>query len=429
MISIENKKITIIGAQRSGIAAAELVIKNNGKAKISDTRKISDFPEDVKKQIESMSIACQFGEHSRDFIEDSDIIVLSPGVRIDSAVVEYAKEKNILVMGEIEFAYQFCNKPVIAITGSNGKTTVSTLISKVFDESGKKACLCGNVGLPFSKFVVDGNNYDFFVLEVSSFQMESLVSEEHSQGFELKLFSPNVAVLLNFSQNHLDRHKDMEEYFQAKMNVFKNQNENSYAVINSNVFKGKNLDTNISSKIVYFDQVVDSGFSENQQAVFSVATVLGIEQSVCETVFSEFKGVEHRLELVKILNGVAFVNDSKATTVESGKWALGHLDKPVVMICGGRDKNLDFLPLKDLVSNKVKHMIVIGEASGKIENAFKDVVKVNRCNTLDDAVLKSQNEAISGDCVLLSPMCASFDMFDNYEQRGKVFKELVSALK
>ncbi len=431
MINLANKKITIIGAQKSGVALSVLVQKLGGQARISDERDRAQLPLERLADFQRRKVMLDLPGHSRDFIEDSDIVVLSPGVRYDALCVQWAKEKDIPVLGEVEFAFQFCQKPIIAVTGSNGKTTVVNLIANVLKESGYQPCLCGNVGTPFSACVLDLENKDYVVLEVSSFQMESLLLPSVCPA-DIRGFRPFIAVLLNFNENHLDRHKDLEEYFAAKTRIFQNQDCTDYAVLNIQEPYAHTLADRLSAEIIFFNHPAKTdtlSTNPNHGAVLSVAEVLGIDTKVCFKVFEEFPGVEHRLETVRTIDDVEFINDSKATTAEALRWALNNLSKPIQLICGGKDKHIDFSPLKDLVSLKVKKIFAIGEARNKVQDTFGDVVTVEICADLKEAVLRAKDNAAKGECVLLSPMCASFDMFVNFEERGRVFKEIVNSLK
>ena len=429
MLNLKDKKITIVGAQKSGIAIAELVLSLGGIPKMTEKKKPEDLNPEALRFLQNNSIALECGGHTKEFVADSYLLVLSPGVRFDLPTVIWAKENKIPVLGEIEFAFQFCDKPVIAITGSNGKTTTVTLTDKIIKEAGFKSCLCGNIGSPFSKFALQSDSFDYFVLEVSSFQMESLLAKDNKEGF--KKFKPFIAAILNFNQNHLDRHKDMDEYFEAKARIFQNQYKNDFAVLNHSSEKLKFLAQKLSSKVVFFNDDRDNKFSDNQNhlAVLAIANILKIKPEICKKVFSEFKGVEHRLEWVRNLDGVEYINDSKSTTAEAGEWAINRMTKPIVMICGGSDKHLDYSWLKKLVKDKVKTMIVIGDIKGQLKNTFADVVNVIEGESFEAAVKLAQNNSTNGDCVLLSPMTASFDMFDNFEERGKVFKQIVNKLK
>lgn len=421
------------------MALAELIVKNGGRARLSENGSPDSLPNEFLGWAEKNKFDLEFNGHTRKFIQESDVVVLSPGVRIDSMPVEWAKENKIPVLGEIEFAFQFCQKPVIAVTGSNGKTTTATLIEEVLKKAGFNAVLCGNTGFPFSRCVHDLRNVDYVVTEISSFQMESLLPvqspfrrENNQNGLAFEGFKPLIAVVLNFSQNHLDRHKDIDEYFEAKTKIFQNQSKGDFAVLNEQDERLNGLAPKLKSTVRFFNLklVVDpERENPNYSAVMTVAEILGIQREKVLNVFRDFKGVEHRLELVRGLDGVNYINDSKATTTEAAGWALQNMAQPTIMICGGRDKNIEYAVLRSLVRQKVKKMIVIGEAKEKLKKAFSDMVAVDEAEDMSEAVLKAQQHAQSGDNVLLSPMCASFDMFKDYEHRGKVFKEIVNKLK
>ena len=446
MFGVKNKKVTVIGAARSGVAVAQAVLRLGGIAKISESKALDDFNGVLDSRLRGNdsrikgndNFYVEAGGHTQAFIQDSDFVVLSPGVRLDSLPVQWARERGIEVMGEVEFAFRLCPCPVVAVTGSNGKTTTSTLIAQVLKEAGRGVCLCGNIGSPFSQYVPDLKPTDTVVLEISSFQLESTTK-----------FKPHVAVWTNFSQNHLDRHKDLEEYFQAKRRIFANQDINDFAVLNFMEPRLRELAGQLKAKVLFFNQPhpqlsspikgeginnlpsKQAGFvadNPNYLAVMQAAYALGISEEICLKTFSEFKGVEHRLEFVRSLGGIDFINDSKSTTVEAGRWALERTGKPMVMICGGLDKHLDYSPLKSQVGKKVRQMLAIGQAREIMKSTFGDVVAVDTFSSLEEAVMAAQKIAKSGECVLFSPMCASFDMFKDYEHRGRCFKEIVNHL-
>lgn len=416
---LKAKKVTIIGAARSGIAAANAVLRLGGIAKISESKPLDEVSSQLKELSDPDRVIIEAGEHTQAFVQDSDYVILSPGVRLDALPVKWARESGIEVMGEVEFAFRLCPCPVVAVTGSNGKTTTSTVIAEILKAAGRPVCLCGNIGSPFSKHVLDLKPTDTVVLEISSFQLESIIH-----------FKPQVAVWTNFSQNHLDRHKDLEEYFQAKRKIFANQDNKDFAVLNFLEPQHRKLAEQLKAKVLFFNTPDKPAGVDNPNylGAMQAARALGISEDICLKVFSEFKGVEHRLEFVRDLGGVDFINDSKSTTVEAGRWALQRSLKPMVMICGGLDKHLDYSPLKSLVAQKVKHMIAIGQAREIMKSTFGDVVAVDTFSSLDEAVKAASKIAKSGECVLLSPMCASFDMFKDYEHRGRCFKEIVRNL-
>ena len=437
-MDIQGKKVTIIGGMRSGMALARLVTDLNGAARISEKNGEESFPREFLDWAAGNGIAIETGGHSRAFIEESDLVVLSPGVWINALQVQWAKAKGILVLGEIEFAFQFCAKPVIAVTGSNGKTTVSTLIADMLRHAGYNARLCGNVGFPFSDFVLRLDAVDYVVLEVSSFQLESLLDpisdgRDHDPAdmWHVKGFKPHIALILNFNENHLDRHKDLEEYLAAKKKIFLNQDEGDYLVLNEAQPEIRALASQAKSRAVYFKAPAGDPLitNPNYSAAMAVGKILNVSTKACQDVFKGFKGVEHRLERVRRFNGVEYINDSKATTAQSALWALENIRQPIVMICGGRDKNIEFSVLAGPVRQKVKKMLVIGEARAKIRRAFEGLVDLEECDGLEQAVGKARQSACEGDCVLLSPMCASFDMFKDFEERGRVFKDIVGRLQ
>ena len=432
-MDIAGKKIVIIGAKRSGMALARLVTSLNGKAGISEQGPGDCVTQEFKDWAFDHDIASEFNGHTQEFVEEGDLVVLSPGVRFDAPPVGWARDKEIPVLGEIEFAAQFCTKPIIAVTGSNGKTTVSTLIKDILQRGGHRVCLCGNIGFPFSEFVLDLDDKDYVVLEISSFQLESVLDPDSPlrSGQSVQGFKPYIAVILNFSQNHLDRHKDLQEYLEAKKKVFLNQGQDDFVVLNYNDLQLKKLASEARSRVVYFDSPSEERKSSNPNysAVLEVGKILGVDEESCREVFQEFRGIEHRLEKVRDLDGIDFINDSKATTVEAARWALRNIDRPIVMICGGKDKNIDFSVLTEPVQQKVKKIYAIGEARQKIRQAFDAVTGFEECEGLEEAVVKARKNASEGDCVLLSPMCASFDMFTDFEHRGRVFKEIVHRLE
>lgn len=416
-MNLKNKTVTVIGFSRSGQEAAKLLSKAGAKVKISDNSSNPKLKTDFKK-LNLKNASAEFGKHTKEFIVKSGLVVLSPGVRLNSEPVVWAKKKNIPLISEIELAYHFCPAPIVAVTGTNGKTTVTTLIGEILKLTQKKVFICGNIGMPFSKFVLDMKPDDLVSLEVSSFQLEAI-----------NKFKPHVAVFLNFSQNHLDRHSCMAEYLTAKKRIFMNQTKKDYAVLNFADPVARDFGKEIKSQAVYFNCQEDNKVSNpNYLAALAVGKIFGIDRDKCFKVLNNFKGVEHRLEFVRNIKGIDFINDSKATTVDSALWALEIINKPIIMIAGGRDKGLDFTKISNVIKNKVRGMILIGEARQKLKQAFSRAVDIKEAENLKDAVNLAFKHAESGNCVLFCPMCASFDMFKDYEDRGRIFKEIVKEL-
>ncbi|NTV28473.1 MAG: UDP-N-acetylmuramoyl-L-alanine--D-glutamate ligase [Candidatus Omnitrophica bacterium] len=418
-MELKNKKVTIIGAARSGIAAATLVQQLGGRPKITDAKPLAAIEQALAEVGDRSLIDIESGGHTRGFVTDSDLVVASPGVKRDAEPVRWAQEAGIPVWSEIELAWRYCKKPVIAVTGSNGKTTTVTLIARVLEAGGRKVCLCGNVGTPFSRFVLSQDTPDYFVVEISSFQLELV-----------ETFRPRVAVLLNFSQNHLDRHADMQEYFDAKKRICMNQTPEDFVVLNARDEMVCRLAGEVRSQVRLFNREGETR-NPDHLAVLEVARIVGVPDEVTLRVFETFPGVEHRLEKVRLLNGVEYINDSKSTTVESGRWALSNVPGPIILLCGGHDKGMDYSVLRELVGKTVRKMIVLTReevARQSLHQAFEGVVPLEDQSDMEAAVRSACAQARHGEKVLLSPMFASFDMFTNFEERGRVFKEIVNRL-
>ena len=413
--NFKNKEILIIGLARSGLACANLLFDLGAKVSVTDNKN----NESVRKnalELTLKGIKVEIGQHSRDFIKNKDIVVISPGVPNESQAVIWAKEFKIPIISEIELSAVLCPAQIIAITGTNGKTTVTTLIGRVLEKAGKRVFTCGNIGQPFSAEVNKMQEGDFVSLEVSSFQLETIDT-----------FKPKIAVILNLSRNHLDRYSDMADYLKAKKRIFKNQDASDYLVLNYNDPLIRDLAKETKAKVVFFGK--EGNLNPNNSAVLNVAKILSIDNNLALETLREFKGVEHRMEEVCTINGIRFINDSKSTTTEATVWALNNLNCPIILIAGGREKSNDYSRVLDLAQNKVKSVVLIGEAKDKIKKAFNSLANLQEADTLKDAVYKAYSKATIGDCVLFSPMCKSFDMFSNYEERGKIFKEIVASLK
>jgi len=410
----KDKKVVVAGLARSGLACANLLYDLGAKVSVTDSQDTEAVRLNSSK-LKSRDIKFELGKHTKEFIQGKDLLVISPGIPDEAMPVVWAKELNIAMISEIEVASILCPATIIAVTGSNGKTTTTTLIGKIIEASGKKAFVCGNIGNPFTGELEKMSEGDFVSLEVSSFQLE-----------KIKTFKPKVAVILNFSKNHLDRYKNMQEYLEAKKRIFINQDKNDFLVLNQEDPILCDIAKESGSKVIFFNS--ESGFNPDQSAVLSVAQILNIKREVCLNVFSEFKGLEHRMEYVQEINGVDFINDSKATTVESAIWALKNIKSSVILIAGGKDKGVDYSLVLPQARGKVLKAILIGEAKNKIRAAFGNNLSIEEAPTLPEAVKLAFTIARPGDSVLLSPMCSSYDMFKDYEERGRVFKSAVHSL-
>ena len=411
----KGKRVLVIGFGRSGLSSANLLFELGARVRVTDSQDNAMTRQNLN-QLDSSDIEVELGRHSREFLAGIELIVVSPGVANDALPISWGRESGIPVIGEIELAWRLCPAEVIAITGTCGKTTVTTLIGRLIEAWGKRVFTCGNIGNPFTQEVAKAREGDFISLEVSSFQLETI--EE---------FKPKISVILNLSRNHLDRYSGMQDYISAKERIFKNQGPSDYLVLNYDDEVVRNLGSKSCAKTVYFKK--EEGLNPNQSVVLKVAEILGIDRKLAMDALIKFKGVEHRMEEVLDLRGVKFINDSKSTTTEATVWALNNLNCPVILISGGREKGNDYSKVLDIARRKVKNLVLIGEASDRIHSVFSGVINVSRAGNLKDAVEKAFTLSKGGDCVLFSPMCKSFDMFSNYEERGRAFKSLVGELK
>lgn len=410
----KNEKVTVVGLARSGLACADLLYHLGAQVSVTEYQD-NEVTRLNASKLKSKEIKIELGRHSPDFIKDKDLIVISPGVSNASLAVIWAEKFNIPIISEIELAWILCPATVIAITGTNGKTTVTTLIGKILEASGKRVFVLGNIGNPFCSQLDKMESGDFVSLEASSFQLE-----------RIQAFKPKISVILNFSRNHLDRYTDMQEYLEAKKRIFMNQDKSDYSVLNYQDSTVRKLARETNARAVYFSQTQD--LNSNHAAVLAVGSILGIDKQLCLDVFRKFKGIEHRLEYVSEINNIKFINDSKSTTVDSSVWALKNILQPVVLIAGGRDKGNDYSVMLDLARKKIREIILLGEAKIKMRDAFSGFLSVKEASTLEEAVNFAFCKAQAGDCILFSPMCSSFDMFSNYEERGRVFKKAVNDL-
>ncbi len=448
-MNIEGKKISIIGAVRSGIGAAKLVKKLGGFPFISDAANEEKLADSIKL-LKELKIEYEVGAHTSR-VYDCSLMIVSPGVPSNSPIINGAIGKNIKVISEIEFASFYCKGKIIAITGTNGKTTTTTLCGYVFNACGKKTYTAGNIGTAFSEIVLDVKEEDFVALEVSSFQLDFT-----------ETFKPAVSIILNITPDHLNRYDNkIENYISSKLKIFVNQKSSEFVLLNKDDKTLMNSLSTFKAQPVYFslsekqtdgiycsgDDIIfnKKGKSEftckkseislpgnhnlyNAMAVISAAKIFELDNKKIKEALGSFKGVEHRLEFVRDLEGVKFINDSKATNVDSVWYALQSYDNPLFLILGGQDKGNDYNQIINLVIEKVKKIYAIGSSADKVFNFFHKEVKVEITKKLEDAVFAANKEARQGDIVLLSPACASFDMFDNYEHRGKAFKEAVNKL-
>jgi len=408
----------VIGLGKSGFSAAELLLKKGIRVRVTE---IGDTAFLRKKAafLEKRGVKVELGSHRESFYKGASLYVISPGVSKDNPVVDYIKKENLPLISEIELAWMYCPARVIAITGTNGKTSVSTYTYEVLKKAGFSVYLAGNIGLPFSKIVLNLKFKDVVILETSSFQLEDIM-----------YFHPSIAALLNISEDHLDRYPKMEEYISAKFNIFKNQIHDDIAVLDLTQKIVRERTKLVPSRILDINSAADLNMDLNKKFVYLIGKSMGIGEDFLLSQIPKLKRLKHRMESLGSVNNVEFINDSKATNPHATLWALDNISSEVILIAGGRDKNMDFKLIREKISEKVKAMVLIGEAKRKIVTSlggFVEVVKL--ADDLEEAVKIAFNEANHHDTVLLSPMCASFDMFKNYQDRGDKFKKIVKELK
>lgn len=420
------KKVVVVGLAKSGIAASRLLAGRGDRVFITE---IKDSPE-IRSNIELLvkdSIVnkdnVEIGSHTPRFIEDADLMVISPGVEANALPVRFARDRRVPVIGELELAYSMCQAPVIAVTGTSGKTTVTTLTGQMIKKQGRDVIVCGNIGNPFCGEIKRIKKDSIVVLEVSSFQLEWI-----------ETFKPWISVILNISPNHLDRHRDLEEYVSFKQKIFSNQDKGDIVFLNGKDKILKTLAPLVKARLEFFDKYKGFGKryniqNENYLAAMSAASAAGVDEKIMLEVISGFRGIEHRLEYVATVNGIDFINDSKATTVSSVEWALKSLDGRITLIMGGRYKGGDFSKLEKIINEKVNRVIAIGEVRPIIKRDLSRLNNIFEERDLEAAVQSAFRNARKGEKILLSPGCSSFDMFKNYEERGRIFKDICLKLK
>ncbi|MDC1068776.1 UDP-N-acetylmuramoyl-L-alanine--D-glutamate ligase [Candidatus Kapabacteria bacterium] len=456
-------KITILGAGRAGTAAA-ILAKNKGHEVFVSESNTNDNPNYLL--LEKHDIEFEKGTHSIDRIMSSDLIIPSPGIKPDNKILIEAINNNIKIIDETAFALRYLSdNPVIAVTGTNGKTTTVKLIHHLFKSAGKKSHLAGNVGVPLSNLVAEIKPNDVIILELSSYQLER--SER---------INPKVSIFLNISEDHLDWHGNFVNYFASKWKITESQSEDNLLVLtldNDTLIKNafseghrtranlsaitqkplRNLGDNFSSgvfvengKIFFFKQQGDKPIIKEELMPISELAIPGahnlynsmaaaiaarrfeIPNEDIRDALTSFNGVEHRLEFVRSFQNIDFINDSKATNINSAWYALSSYNKPIVWIAGGTDSENDYSSLDDLVKNNVKTVVSMGEDKDNIFNHFSSICNCKRAENLNEALVNAVESAISGDVILFSPACKSFDQYTNFEERGQDFKKIVNSL-
>ena len=449
MMELKGKKVLVVGLGKSGLAAALFLRRRGAHVTVSDVRSAEALAKDIPALLEE-GIMVETGGHGLLTFRRQDLIVVSPGVPLDTPELVQVRGFGLPVIGELELAARFLKGHLAAITGSNGKTTTTALVAEIFESAGLKTLVGGNIGVPVVSLIDDSSDATWSVLEVSSFQLETT----HE-------FHPNIAVILNITPDHLDRHGTFENYARAKERIFAAQTEADALVLNADNVRTAAAAARSKAPIYWFslEHAVSRGAwvedgalvfcearggavehilplstiplkgehnVENVLAAVCAARLAGVPAESIRLAIEKFKAVEHRLEYVATLNGVEFYNDSKATNVDATAKAIGAFSGGIHLILGGKDKNSDYTQLAQLLRERVRAVYTIGAAAAKIESHLRGIVPLHSCSTLERAVNAAASAAHPGEIVLLAPACSSFDQFESYEHRGRVFKELVN---
>ena len=448
-LNLKNKKVMVAGLARTGLAVARFLKNKGAQVTATDLKKKGELGSYAEEAL-AMGISLKLGAHKIEGFTGSDLVVVSPGVPHSLPALEAARKAGIPVIGEIELAFRYIKEPIVAITGTNGKTTTTSLVGKMLEASGLNVFVGGNIGAPLIDYVNAGTRADTIVAEISSFQLDTI-----------ETFRPEVGVLLNITDDHLDRYHDFSEYVRSKGRLFENQASTEVAVLNAMDPSTSELESRIDSQRLYFN-INNSGLHgvvtrdkemicslpgklpvvlslanfrlkgvhnlENAAAASLAALVAGGDQAGLQVALDTFEGLHHRMEYVTNVNGIQYYNDSKATNVDAVKRSLESFESPVILIMGGRDKGGSYARLSGLVKERVKRLIAIGEAREKILTRLGGLTRSEEAKSLAEAVRLAHAGATPGDIVLLSPGCSSFDMFTDYAERGEAFCEAIKGL-
>jgi UDP-N-acetylmuramoylalanine--D-glutamate ligase len=449
-MNLDRKNVLVVGLGKSGVASALFLEARGARVTVSDARRQQQLQDQIPALLDK-GITVETGKHGERTFQNQDLIVVSPGVPIDLAQLARARRAGTPVIGEIELAARFLQGEIVAITGSNGKTTTTALTGEVIAAGGSKTLVGGNIGTPAISFVEQSTADTWVVLEISSFQLETIES-----------FRPRISAILNLSPDHLDRHGSMANYFAAKARIFENQTAGDFAVLNADDEPTAALASGLRPGVYWFSrkrEVERGAFVRGGQILFRdergeravmacgeitlkgahnlenvlaavvMGSLAGVEAARIRTAVKDFKAVEHRLEFVATIAGVDYYNDSKATNVDATIKALEAFAGGIHIILGGKDKGSDYSVLNRLLGERVRRVYTIGAAAHKIESQLASSVPITSSGTLGEAIRAASGNARPGEIVLLAPACSSFDQFHSYEERGRAFKAEVRALE
>lgn len=448
MMDLRERKVLIVGLGRTGVACTRFFKERGAEVTVSEAKTENQIGERLK-EIERFKVRVETGGNREESFFNADLIVVSPGVPLNILPLVKAKAKKKEIISEIELAYRFCGCPVIAITGTNGKSTTTSLLGDIFRISGKKVFVGGNLGNPMIEMFFSPEAVEYVITEVSSFQLEAI-----------SRFRPFISILLNITPDHLDRYSSYEEYIEAKARIFMNQGKDDYAILNGDDPVCEKLKEGIKARAGVFSTrkrlengcyvngdylcsrsggteeryaIKDLSLTgihnyENTMAAIMASQICGLSPDTIRAALKQFKNLEHRMELVRVVDGVRFYNDSKGTNVGAAARSLESFPSSIVLIAGGKDKGGDYRILREPAQGRLKSLILLGEAKEKIGEALGDIAPTYMVRDLEEAVTTAFKISSPGDIVLFSPACSSFDMFRNFEERGECFRNLVNRL-
>ena len=443
-------KVLVVGLGTSGLWTARWLIGQGADVIVTEMKRESELDPDILRELLELGVILEVGGHKKETFLNVDTIILSPGVPHDMALIKSASKKKIPVVGELELASRFIDTPIIAVTGTNGKTTVTTFLGHMLENAGFNVFVGGNIGTPLIAYAASEQKADYLVLEVSSFQLDTI----HA-------FSPYISIILNISPDHLDRYPDYEAYIQSKLRLYENQGDGQYLILNRDDQRLSSVSPSSGVSLLFYGSEKSEGLhafleggrisaslngstrqsfsldafalpgSHNQENLLGAVLAgmaLGIDATMIQKTINQFKGLPHRLEYVGEVNGVLFYNDSKATNVDAAVRAVTSFDRSLILIAGGRHKGADYAPLVTAGRGRVKGAVFIGEAKGLLAESFRDEIPFSFAENMEEAVNRAFSMASKRDAVLLAPACSSFDMFSDYPHRGRVFREAVEGL-
>jgi UDP-N-acetylmuramoylalanine--D-glutamate ligase len=449
-VELLHKKVLVVGLGKSGLSVARYLSKKGAQVGVSELQEEAELDSALLHDTLQLGIALETGGHKEETFLNSDMIIVSPGVPLDMGLLIAADEAGVPILGELELASRLMDTPLVAVTGTNGKSTATAFLGFMLKDAGLEVFVGGNIGTPLMDYAAGDWRADYAVVEVSSFQLDTTVN-----------FSPMISLLLNISPDHLDRYPDYGAYVQSKLSMFKNQGPGQYAILNDDDQvlsqfappggvsvlrygrqKRENRQAHLERKSIKAHLLGEKEESfglerfklpgrhnlENLMGVILIGLILGIGPRIIQRTIEQFQGLPNRLELVGTIRGVDFYNDSKATNVDAAIRSVATFDRPIILIAGGRHKGADYLPLVNAATGRVRKAIFMGEAKHILADAFKGMIPFALAEDMRDAVSKSFSSSESNDVVLLAPACSSFDMFTDYSHRGRVFREEVERL-